>query len=195
MVLSAEKLSTVEGQLSAAKDREKDINIAEAERHAAEANLRAASLENETVLLNEKLIKQGSRTSRLLGDNHERFVQSMKHFAGQKVEVAMNAMYLSEPDTQGLFTVLSAGLQRAGWHVQPELLDISGTGINICVLKEASPYTHEAADALASELNDLGLTGMHGGKLTASHNLNPSFLKPTQMPDGDTVLVLVTTHP
>jgi len=106
------QLASVEGQLVAAKDkqreldlRDRDLKIAEAGTKAsdaetkaegfrldiAKANERAAALELQSLKLRRELVSQGPRANLISGETRQKLVDALKPFAKQKVDVRHSA--------------------------------------------------------------------------------------------------------
>lgn len=66
-------------------------NLGNANKSAADANARAASLELQALQLRKDLALQGSRENLLSGDNRKKLIVALKPFAGQRVDVRYTA--------------------------------------------------------------------------------------------------------
>jgi hypothetical protein len=180
------------------------------ERDIANANERAAALEVEALKLRKELVLQGARENLLTGDRRRKLVEALKQFSGQKIDVRYsanafminNSVVSSSPlgdDTLGLANALVRLMEDAGWSLPPNALlyNVQGYGINVEIVRAASPSTRAAAEALAKALRDVSLVVV-GPQIvsadraqrvgTAAQALSPPL-------DENTIVLGVLTHP
>ncbi len=222
IISDGRKLSAAQAELIAAKDRElkaalsqheadiADTNkkVAEANREAAHATEKAANLEVEAASLRLELTRQGARAT-LLKKRETTFIQALKPFAGQKVEVRFSQFSISngvptDGDTRTLALGLQIVLETAGWRVSPAWLgDEGGKGILVEVRSDASPQTRQAARALISALQDIPLEVALGGTLKVSDRpripqgrvVDRGVEREMPPMDSETIVVQVLDHP
>jgi hypothetical protein len=107
---------------------------------------------------------------RFLLKNAAPFINAVRPFAGQKIEIRTNPSGIPDPndiEETGRF-VSTLGLllgQVSGWSISQVRVD-TGWGVRVAVSRKSSLATRNAANALASSLGDCGLTDMQGRKPT-----------------------------
>ena len=183
-------------------------DIALSNERSAEANQRAASLEVEALKLRGQLLVQGPRENLLRGEKRQEFVDVLKPFTGQKIDVRRSAsvievngeVVMSTPigdDTIGLSRSFISALRDAGWHSPPDplLSAFHGEGLKVEIAENASAKTVEAAKALVEALRGLPLSvegplldNEEQAKRVGKEVISPAFGK-------DTIILLVMTHP
>lgn len=206
------ELSKAQDLLSEAKDREKDVKIAEAQRGSAEANERAASLEVTALGLRKQLMLQGARENLITGENRRKLVDALKPFSGQHVDVRRSAFPFMVngkivsitpigDDTVGLAEALLGVVKDAGWVSPPTVLPwgIQETGISVEITDAASAPTRSAADALVGALHSLSLSvsGPRVLPFGSSRFARVGTVEQATPPllGKDTILLGVLTHP
>jgi len=187
-----------------------ELDIAKANKGAADANARAAGLEVEALQLRKQLVLQGARENLLSGDNRKKIVEALRRFAGQRVDVRYSAntimvnsaVVTATPlgdDTVGLANALVGVMKDAGWNLPPTplLYAVQGYGINVEIVDAASPSTRAAAEALTKALRDTSL--VVSGPQTVSPERTARVGKEAQAMspplDKDTIVLGVLTHP
>lgn len=185
--------------------RQFDKDLTEAKTQLSLQRTRAAEAE---LRLQKQLLAQGPREKLLLGENRRELVDALKAFSGQKIDVRRSASVImvnskivsSTPigdDTIGLADSLFGILKDAAWVLPPNTLvsGIQGHGIQIEVVRGATPETISAAEALVAALRRVGLevnnpllsTPEQAGRVSVDPIL-PEFGK-------DTVVLTVLLHP
>lgn len=184
----------------------------EASQRAAEANERAASLELESLELRERLSIQGARENLVTGENRRHLVETLKTFAGQKVDVRRSALPFMVndkivsvtpigDDTIGLAEALLGVVKDAGWLSPPTVLPwgIQETGISVEITDVASPSTRAAAEALVKALRSISLVAS-GPKilpLKSDRFARVGTIEQATPPvlEKDTILLGILVHP
>lgn len=225
----AKQLSDVQGSLAQAKDRqavadskEKDQKIAaalqtagesnkaagEANERAGKANERSSALEVEALRLQEQLVAQGPRENLLRGVSKEKFVESIKPYAGQRIDVRRSAsvievngtVVMSTPigdDTTGLGQALVGALKDGGWDSSPTplLSAFQGQGLKVEIAPNYSHETLMAATALVKALKEVPLTVE--GPLLDTDEQAKRVGKDETLPafDENTIILTVLAHP
>jgi hypothetical protein len=182
---------------------------------AGEANERAANLERESLLLQQQLVAQGSRSVLLYGKRRDRLIAHLKPFAGQKAEVrycgASFTEYFIDNEAMALAVLLRSILSNDGkWSVNPLTREnCSGTGIRVSVNPKAPDPVRKAADALWLALHEVPLA-MIGDKAIVMESPRPEQPKTIDCgttsncenkevvfpPLGrDTIVITVLAHP
>jgi len=187
-----------------------ELDIAKANKGAADANARAAGLEVEALRLQKQLVLQGARENLLTGDNRKKIVEALKRFAGQRVDVrySANAFMVNSAvvtatplgdDTVGLANALVGVMKDAEWSLPPTplLYGVQGYGLNVEIVDTASPSTRAAAEALAKALRDVSLV-VFGPQIvsperTARVGKEAQAMSPPL--DENTIVLGVLTHP
>jgi hypothetical protein len=203
--------SPIRNRINAAKDAEisrfnKDAG--EARKAAGEAIERAAVLELETLKLQKELMVQASRTSLFVGENRQEFVDALKPFSGQKIDIRRSATAImvngavvaSTPvgdDTVGLANALFKALTDAGWKLPPNplLSNLQGYGLEVEILHNAPHGTQKAAKALVDALKHLSLS-VNGPALVnedRAQRVGNAVILPAL--DENTVILHILTHP
>ena len=192
------------------KEKYLQTDLATTNERAGKANERAANLEVEALSLRMELIKQGPRSGLLYGERRRLFVEQLRQFSGQKVEIrycriAFNQHFVDN-DTMGLAMLLQAILQNeAGWSLNPlAKANCSGTAISIEVASHAGDSTRKAAEALLSALSRVPLTVI-GPAVGVSDAPRPAqdpiydAISGKEVPfrplDADTIVITVLAHP
>ena len=198
-------------RIDAAKDAEiarfnKDAG--EARKASSEAMARAAALELETVKLQKELMVQASRTTLFVGENRQKFVDALKPFSGQKIDIRRSATAImvnyavvaSTPvgdDTVGLANALFRALTDAGWKLPPTplLSNLQGYGLEVEILHNASHETQKAAEALVNALKHLSLSvnGPVRVDEARAQRVGNAVILPAL--DENTVILHILTHP
>jgi hypothetical protein len=98
------------------------------------------------------------------------FVDKVKPFAGQKIEMKTNPAGITDPRDVEEMRLFSATIQFflgqvSGWSVSQTQGD-NGWGIAVVVRRDSSIGTRKAANALASAFGDCGVTEMQGQRPT-----------------------------
>jgi hypothetical protein len=225
----AKQLANVEGQMVEAKDkqreielRDRDVKIAEAGTKAsdaetkaegfrldiAKANERAAVLELHSLKLRKELVFQGPRANLISGETRQKFVDALKPFAKQKVDVRHSAMVMMVnshivqvtplgDDTLSLANALIGVLKEADWNLPSNALPshLQGQGITVQFTRDASQQTKAAAEALISALRNVPLTvtGPIEGANNTVARVGEDVIRPAF--DGDTIVIDVQIHP
>lgn len=169
---------------------------------------RAAKLEVEALKLRGQLLVQGPRENLLSGERRQEFVNMLKLFPGQRIDVRRSAsvievngaVVMSTPigdDTVGLSRSFISALKDAGWESPPEplLSAFHGEGLKVEVVKDASLETVTAAKALVEALKQLPLAA--DGPLLDNEAQAKRVGKEVILPafDENTIILTVFTHP
>lgn len=184
------------------------LDIAKANKGAADANERAAGLEVEALQLRKELLLQGPRANLIAGDTRKKLADALKPFAKQPVDVRCSASVIMVnsrivqvtpigDDTAGLASTLIGVLKEVGWSVPSEPMpsSLKGQGITIELGANASHQTRAAAQALAEALRHISLAV--NGPSESTEPLRKRVGEDTiQPPFGDdTIVVDVLPHP
>jgi hypothetical protein len=129
-------------------------------------------LEFKALSLQKEILTQGPRENLLIGETRREFVDSLKPFAGQKIDLQTSALIGSwngistgisqiAEEMDGLAKSLIGILKNADWR-PPEALskrrsNLPGIGISVHISIDASPRTREAANALVKALGEVPL--------------------------------------
>jgi hypothetical protein len=206
---SNRKLLESSDELEKAKDRALQNDLESRDEKIAALNNHAAALQVEALNLQKQLLVQGPREKLLLiGENRRELVDALKSFSGQKIDVRRSAFVImansklvsSTPigdDTIGLADSLFRILKDASWVLPPNPLvsAIQGHGIQIEVVRGATPETISAAKVLVMalrktglEVNDPLLSTMEQAQRPNVDPILPEFGK-------DTIVLTVLPHP
>jgi hypothetical protein len=204
---SNRKLLEASDELEKAKDRALQDDLKSRDEKIAALNDHAAALQVEALNLQKQLLAQGPREKLLNGENRRELIDTLKNFAGQKVDVRRSAFVMmansklvsSTPvgdDTIGLANSLYGILKDAAWVLPPNPLvsGVQGHGIQIEVVQGATSETIAAARALVATLRKTGLevnnpllsTPEQAGRVSVDPIL-PDFGK-------DTIVLTVLPH-
>jgi len=180
----------------------------EAREAAGKAMERAAALELETLKLRKDLMVQASRASLFVGEDRQKFVNALKPFSGQKIDLRRSASAImvngtivaSTPigdDTVGLANTLFKALADAGWKLPPTplLSNLQGYGLEVEILHNAPPETQRAAKALVDALKQLSVS-VNGPALVnqdRAQRVGNAVVLPAL--DENTVILHILTHP
>lgn len=190
------------------KSGEANERAAGLEIEAASQRERAAKLEVEAATLRKQLLVQGPRENLLTGENRQKFVDALKPFSGQRIDVRHSAstimvngaVVMSTPigdDALGLATALIGALKDAGWNSPPTPLisSFQGQGLKVEVVQNFSPGTLTAAKALVEALKKVPLTVE--GPLLDNDEQAKRVGKDVILPafDENTIILTVLTHP
>jgi hypothetical protein len=174
----------------------------------AEFSANLDSNEVEALKLRRQLQVQGPRENLLAGENRQKFVDALKPFSGQRIDVRHSASTImvngnvvtSTPigdDTLGLARSLVGALQNAGWDSPPNPLiaGFQGQGLKVEVVQNASPGTLRAARALVEALKNVPLAvdgplldSDEQAKWVGNAAISPAF-------DQNTIILTVLGHP
>lgn len=94
---------------------------AESNKAAGDANKEAAQLRLRAEELEEQIMEQGPRDLLLYGKRDEKFVNAIRPFAGQKVQVRL--CFFNSQEARRTGERLSVLLKSAGWNVSPHSPD------------------------------------------------------------------------
>jgi hypothetical protein len=163
-------------------------------------------LEAKTLSLQKELLMQGPREKLLSGETRRVLVDSLKSFAGQKIDVRRSAILGSldgisvgsssiAEEASGLAKSLIGVLKDAGWKLPgvPLPSGSQGQGVSVQILDTSSAATQQAAKALVKALSEVPLA-VNGpdsisdglAKRSGTEVLSPAF-------DEDTIILVV--HP
>ncbi|HWG68719.1 MAG TPA: hypothetical protein VN692_04800 [Steroidobacteraceae bacterium] len=175
---------------------------------AGEADERASGLNLQAQKLREQLVAQGPREALLRGAIRKTLVDSLKPFAGQKIDVRFSAarswgasgnweIVAIGDDVLGLSQTFIGIVKGANWKSpdKPLVSEFRGNGLRVEVLQKASQRTMKAASALAEALRKVPLA------VEGPVRVRPEQAKRVPMdkalPEfGDgTVILTVLTHP
>jgi hypothetical protein len=190
------------------KSGEANERAASLEIEAANQRERAAKLELEALTLRQQMLVQGPRENLLKGQNRQEFVNMLKPFAGQKIDVRHSSFTLmvnshvvsSSPigdDALGLSQSLIDALKDAGWlsPATPLLSGFQGQGMKVEIVQAASPETRAAAIALVDALRKVTLE-VDGPLLDneeQAKRVGDEVISPPL--DGNTIILNVFSHP
>jgi len=110
--------------------------LAQAETDAGDAKFRAAELESQTVILEERILELGPRDLLLYGKREEAFMYGLRQFKGQKVQVRI--CIFNNNEVRGTAERLTALFKLAEWKVSPWSPD---WGENNCLMPPESLAT------------------------------------------------------
>jgi len=188
--------------------------IADVEKQASDANERAGialrqqevlrsgnlNLEIEVLSLQKELLIQGPREKLLTGETRTVFVDSLKPFAGQEIDIrcelmtgGLNGISLGNTgifdEIVGLAKALIGVLDEAHWNA-PRVLSttrsgLKGRGVSVHISPNASLSTRKAAEALVKTLREVPLEASGP----------TSDLVAAEEPDGNAILVVVHPKP
>lgn len=191
--LAGDTLGVVMGQAEMAALTREAGGAKQSAVHAAEAASRAeTSADN----LQRQLLGQGPREN-LLGGACS-FVNAVKPFAGQKIQIRTDLPGISDPadveETRNFVSSIEFLLgQISKWSVS-EAHGENGWGITVAVRRNSSLRTKEAASALASAFGNCGLTDMQGNRPVSNvADVGTTFDRENGPPD--TIVLFVGRHP
>lgn len=161
---------------------------------AASAASRAETAAND---LQNQLLFEGPR-EKLLGRAAKSFVDAMRPFAGQKIEIRINPSGIHDPkdaeEMRGFVSSIKFFLgQVSGWFISEAQGD-NGWGITLAVRRKSSLATRNAANALASAFVYSGMTDMNKQKPVARVVDAGSVIDRENGPP-DTIVLYVGRHP
>ena len=176
-------------QRAAAEANERAATL---EKGIADARERAATLEVEAASLKLKIIELGPRTARLYGEGRAKFLENIKPFDGQKVDVRFNwisAMQHADRETMELSLQIFGILKlESKWNPSQSVAEnCDGKAIWVKISETATQSTREAADALCA-----GLTAALGEGNVVGPRADAGFGAAV---DSDTIAVIVFAHP
>jgi outer membrane murein-binding lipoprotein Lpp len=185
-----------------AGDAATSAQTAHAEANTVQTEARAIKLQLDTVAkhaeaLGFQLDFQGARAE-LFNRKAGIFVEKVKPFSGQKVEIRTNLSEILDPENRQEASRLAAQLnffmgQVTGWIVSTGEGG-HDRGVRVIVSRKALRETREAASALASGLGDVGLTGPQRQKPEVEEAQEGSEIDRTNFVP-DTILLFVGRHP
>jgi hypothetical protein len=184
------KAEAADKEADEAQEKVKGVDV-----KAQDAASAAAGAEASADNLEKQLLRQGPRENLLMRCP---FVNAVRPFAGQKIQIRANPAGISDPaeveEMRGFVSSIRFLLgQVAGWSIS-EAQDENGWGIDVVVRRNSSPRTRDAAKALASAFSDCGLTDMQGHKpVSTMAEADTTFDRESGPPD--TIVLYVGEHP
>jgi hypothetical protein len=190
------------------KSGEANERAAYLEIEAASQRERAAKLEVESLKLRGQLQVQGPREKLINGEKRQEFVDMLKPFSGQRIDVRHSAstimvngaIVMSTPigdDALGLSRSFIGALKDAGWDSPqtPLISSFQGQGLKVEIVQNASLETLRAARALVEALKKVPLTV--DGPLLDNDEQAKRVGKDVILPafDQNTIILTVLTHP
>ncbi len=192
--LTGDLLAIRETQLEVAALTKEAGNAKDSAERAANAASRAETAAND---LQNQLLFEGPR-EKLLGRVAKSFVDAMRPFAGQKIEIRINPSGIPDPkdaeEMRGFVNSIKFFLgQVSGWSISETQGD-NGWGITLAVRRKSSLATRNAANALASAFVNSGVTDMNKQKPVARVVDAGSVIDRENGPP-ETIVLYVGRHP
>lgn len=154
-------------------------------------------LEGESLLLRRQILFQEPRSDLLFAHAHP-FVEAMRQFVGQKIEIRLNLLTIQDPKDAEETRLFASMIQFllgtvSGWSISGAQGDM-GWGVTVVVSRKSSPNTRNAAAALVSALADCGLTDMNRRRPVLGIAQAGSVIDRENTPP-ETILLYVGRHP
>jgi hypothetical protein len=152
-----------------------------------------ARLEAQAAELQHELIAQGPRYKLLGGKAGKHFRDSLRSFAGQKIDLRTALRSIDNPEIQTLKILLFAILSSSSLKWSPTLSEVDFVSPEVMVGRsgQATNATQRAAVALAKALGEAGLTDVNGRLLPPveilGHNKGGG-------PPSDVVWLMIGAH-
>jgi hypothetical protein len=163
---------------------------------ALEAANAASRAETSASSLQKQLLFQGPRQNLLMGRCS--FVNAVKPFARQKIQIRTNSSGISDPnDVEEMREFVSSIKFLLGrvskWSIS-DAQGENGWGVTIAVRRSSSSETRNAANALASAFGECGVADMQGDRPTSEiTDAGSTFDREDGPPD--TIVLFVGRHP